>query len=190
MRFYNSCSEAMESLGMVMPPEFHAVEKVYPVYLNSYYLSLIDVKDFQNDPIALQAFPHIDELADQEDVERAAAAEMGQDQRPVGVDQAQFGPDHEQGDQRDHGGQQHGTHAQHEQELLAPEAQARKGIAAQGGRHRAAYHRGDDNGHGVFEIVPEGVKLKGLGIVREKPALGQKAGRPLKKLAVGHEAGA
>lgn len=66
MRFYNSCSEAMESLGMVMPPEFHAVEKVYPVYLNSYYLSLIDVKDFQNDPIALQAFPHIDELADQD----------------------------------------------------------------------------------------------------------------------------
>ncbi len=66
MRFFNSCAEAMEFLQLDMPQELAAVEAVYPVYLNEYYLSLIDRKNFANDPIALQAFPHTDELLDNE----------------------------------------------------------------------------------------------------------------------------
>ena len=65
MHFFNSCAQAMASIGIDMPENFKAVEAVYPVYLNSYYLSLIDRSDWQHDPIALQAFPHPDELADQ-----------------------------------------------------------------------------------------------------------------------------
>ena len=64
MRFFNSCAEAMASIGIDMPEELKAVETAYPVYLNSYYLSLIDCSDWRHDPVALQAFPHIDELAD------------------------------------------------------------------------------------------------------------------------------
>ena len=47
-----------------MPHELAEVEAVYPVYLNSYYLSLIHTENWQNDPIALQAFPQIAELHD------------------------------------------------------------------------------------------------------------------------------
>ena len=64
MKFFTSCREAMASIGIEMPEALNEVEAVYPVYLNSYYLSLIDPGNWQNDPIALQAFPQIAELHD------------------------------------------------------------------------------------------------------------------------------
>lgn len=64
MKFFTSCQEAMASIGIEMPHELAEVEAVYPVYLNSYYLSLIHTENWQNDPIALQAFPQIAELHD------------------------------------------------------------------------------------------------------------------------------
>lgn len=65
MKFYTSCREAMASIGVEMPPDLAAVEARFPVYLNDYYLSLINPAQWRNDPIALQAFPQIAELDDE-----------------------------------------------------------------------------------------------------------------------------
>ncbi len=65
MKFFASCRKAMTSLGIAMPPELAAVEAKYPVYLNDYYLSLIDTANWRTDPIALQAFPQLAELDDE-----------------------------------------------------------------------------------------------------------------------------
>lgn len=64
MKFYNSCFEAMQSLGLKMPAALREVEALYPVYLNSYYLNLIEPENWQRDPIALQALPRVEELSD------------------------------------------------------------------------------------------------------------------------------
>ncbi len=65
MKFFTSCREAMASIGIDMPPELAAVEAQYPVYLNEYYLSLVDRRHWRSDPIALQSFPQLAELDDQ-----------------------------------------------------------------------------------------------------------------------------
>lgn len=65
MKFYRSCREAMSAVGIDYPPEIAEVENFYPFYLNDYYLSLIDPTDWRHDPIALQAFPDLQELADE-----------------------------------------------------------------------------------------------------------------------------
>ena len=65
MKFFTSCRDAMAHLGIDMPEQLAAVEAVFPVYLNEYYLSLVDRDNWRTDPIALQAFPGIEELADE-----------------------------------------------------------------------------------------------------------------------------
>ncbi|MBE6370414.1 MAG: KamA family radical SAM protein [Lentisphaerae bacterium] len=64
MKFFTSCAEVMEFANILMPAEMVEVEKLYPVYLNSYYLDLIDWNNWQQDPIALQCLPRSAELAD------------------------------------------------------------------------------------------------------------------------------
>ena len=65
MKFYTSVREAFEALGLALPPELEPVEARFPVYLNEYYLKLIDPADWKNDPIARQALPAPAELADE-----------------------------------------------------------------------------------------------------------------------------
>lgn len=65
MKFYTSAREAFEALGLALPPELEPVEARFPVYLNEYYLKLIDPADWKNDPIARQALPAPAELADE-----------------------------------------------------------------------------------------------------------------------------
>ena len=112
---------------------------------------------------------------------------MGQDQRPVGVDQTQLRPDDEQGDQRDHGRQQHRSHTEHEQKLLAPKAQSCKGIAAHGGRDDRTDDGGHQDGHGVSEELPVIKDLQRLGVVGEAPLRRRKGWRICVQLAVGHQ---
>ena len=112
---------------------------------------------------------------------------MGQDQRPVGIDQTHLCPDDKQGDQRDHGRQQHRSHAEHEQKLLAPEAQTGKGIAAHGSRDDRADDGGHQDGHGVAEELPVIKDLQRLRVVGETPFRRCKGRRISVQLAVGHE---
>ncbi len=64
MKFYTSGAGAMRELGLPCPAQFDEVERRFPVYLNEYYLKLIDPADFEHDPIARQALPDPAELAD------------------------------------------------------------------------------------------------------------------------------
>ena len=64
-KFFTNCADAMAFIGLKPTAEMQQVEAVYPVCLNKYYLSLIDPENFENDPIALQAFPRKEELDDQ-----------------------------------------------------------------------------------------------------------------------------
>ena len=112
-----------------------------------------------------------DELADEEDVERAAAAEIRQDERPERVGHVEeLRPHDVQRDERDHGRQQHGADAQREQEVPQAEAQAREGIAAHRGRDGAEDDRRDDDDHRVLQIGPELEVFQRVGVVREQPA--------------------
>lgn len=65
MKFYKSAPEAFAALGLVCPPELAGVEARFPLYINDYYLRLIDPADWRNDPIARQALPDPAELADE-----------------------------------------------------------------------------------------------------------------------------
>lgn len=64
MKFYTAGRAAMAKLGLEITPEMEQVESTYPVYVNDYYLGLIDPADWRNDPIARQALPDPQELAD------------------------------------------------------------------------------------------------------------------------------
>ena len=64
MKFYTAGRDAMAKLGLEITPEMERVEPTYPVYLNDYYLGLIDPADWRNDPIARQSLPDPQELAD------------------------------------------------------------------------------------------------------------------------------
>ena len=64
MKFYRSGRDAMARLGLAAPAEMAGVEARFPVYVNEYYLGLIDPADWKNDPIARQALPDVAELAD------------------------------------------------------------------------------------------------------------------------------
>lgn len=57
MKFYTAGRDAMAKLGLEITPEMERVEPTYPVYLNDYYLGLIDPADWRNDPIARQSLP-------------------------------------------------------------------------------------------------------------------------------------
>ncbi|MDR0931767.1 MAG: KamA family radical SAM protein [Victivallales bacterium] len=65
MKFYSSVKEAFLALGVECPPELLRVESRFPVYLNDYYLKLIDPKCWQSDPIARQSLPDLAELSDE-----------------------------------------------------------------------------------------------------------------------------
>ena len=65
MKFYRSGRDAMARLGLAAPEEMAEVEARFPVYVNEYYLGLIDPADWKNDPIARQVLPDEAELADQ-----------------------------------------------------------------------------------------------------------------------------
>lgn len=64
MKFYRSGRDAMARLGLAAPAEMAGVEARFPIYVNEYYLGLIDPADWKNDPIARQALPDVAELAD------------------------------------------------------------------------------------------------------------------------------
>lgn len=64
MKFYRSGRDAMARLGLAAPEEMAEVEARFPVYVNEYYLGLIDPADWKNDPISRQALPDVAELAD------------------------------------------------------------------------------------------------------------------------------
>ena len=64
MKFYRSGRDAMARLGLAAPEEMAGVEARFPVYVNEYYLGLIDPADWKNDPISRQALPDVAELAD------------------------------------------------------------------------------------------------------------------------------
>jgi len=53
-------------LGIEFPPEKRAeleeTIRTFPMSITPYYLSLIDVDDYENDPIFMQAFPSVNEL--------------------------------------------------------------------------------------------------------------------------------
>ncbi len=65
MKFYRTGRDAYQALGAEIPAEIAAVEPRFPVYLNDYYLKLIDPAQLENDPIARQALPSPEELADE-----------------------------------------------------------------------------------------------------------------------------
>ncbi len=65
MKFYTSARDAFDALGLTPPPEVERVAARFPLYLNDYYLKLIDPANWQTDPIALQALPSLAELADE-----------------------------------------------------------------------------------------------------------------------------
>jgi len=65
MKFYNSAPEAFAALGLECPPELARVEARFPLYINDYYLGLIDPADWRNDPVARQSLPDPAELADE-----------------------------------------------------------------------------------------------------------------------------
>ena len=65
MKFYRSGRDAMARLGLAAPEEMAEVEARFPVYVNEYYLGLIDPADWKNDPIARQVLPDEAELVDQ-----------------------------------------------------------------------------------------------------------------------------
>ncbi|WP_294480654.1 KamA family radical SAM protein [uncultured Victivallis sp.] len=64
MKFHTSARTAFEALGVRIPPEAAEVEARFPVYVNDYYLKLIDPANWRNDPIARQALPDRAELED------------------------------------------------------------------------------------------------------------------------------
>ncbi len=64
MKFYNSARAAFEALGLEFPPELAEVESRFPVYVNDYYLKLIDPENWRSDPVARQALPDPAELVD------------------------------------------------------------------------------------------------------------------------------
>ncbi len=66
MKFYSTAAEACAALGIAVPQGAAKVGAQFPVYLNDYYLRLIDPALGAADPIARQALPDLAELADQE----------------------------------------------------------------------------------------------------------------------------
>ncbi len=64
IRFIHSASAAAEFLGIETPPEWMAVDKIYPVLANSYYLGLIDRNNGFDDPVLRQILPDDAELDD------------------------------------------------------------------------------------------------------------------------------
>ena len=64
IRFIHSASYAAEFLGIETPPEWMAVDKIYPVLANSYYLGLIDRNNGFDDPVLRQILPDDAELDD------------------------------------------------------------------------------------------------------------------------------
>ncbi|MBS1368342.1 MAG: KamA family radical SAM protein [Lentisphaeria bacterium] len=65
MKFYTSVREAFEAIGAECPSELIRVESRFPVYINDYYLKLIEPAEWRSDPIARQALPDPAELADE-----------------------------------------------------------------------------------------------------------------------------
>lgn len=57
MKFYTSAREAFEALGLALPPELEPVEARFPVYLNEYYLKLIDPADWKTTRSRGRRFP-------------------------------------------------------------------------------------------------------------------------------------
>ncbi len=66
IKFFHNISDIAQFLKIELPEEMYEVERAYPVLANSYYLSLIDKKAPENDPILRQCLPHADELLDHE----------------------------------------------------------------------------------------------------------------------------
>ncbi|MDD3119368.1 MAG: KamA family radical SAM protein [Victivallales bacterium] len=64
MKILNGLDEIAAFLGVPVPAELRAVERVYPVRANTYYLARIDRADPWHDPIGRQCLPHPDELRD------------------------------------------------------------------------------------------------------------------------------
>ena len=115
-----------------------------------------------------------DELAHEEDIERAAPAQPGEYQGPVRVDQPEdLGPDDVERDKGDHGRKQHGGDAQPEDEFLAAEPEPREGIPAHDGGRGPEDHRGPRDDQGILEIEKEVEVLECLRVVRKQPAAGQ-----------------
>ncbi len=66
MEWYRSAAEAHRRLGLVSDPVAAAVEERYPVWVNDYYLGLIDPAQGPEDPIYRQCLPSVAELEDPE----------------------------------------------------------------------------------------------------------------------------
>lgn len=64
-RFLHGAASAAEFLGIATPVEWMAVDKLYPVLANSYYLGLIDRNRGAEDPVGRQILPDMAELKDE-----------------------------------------------------------------------------------------------------------------------------
>ena len=94
-----------------------------------------------------------EELTEQEDVERAAAHEAGEDQRPVGVDGAQLLPDEEAGNQRYGAGNEHGADADGKPAPAEGKLKAGKAVGGYGGAGHRADNDRDHDDDGVEEVL-------------------------------------
>ncbi len=66
MKLFHSAREALNSIGMASPAGAESVEKLYPVLVSDYYLSLIDPDKGSADPVYRQCIPDTAELSDRD----------------------------------------------------------------------------------------------------------------------------